>query len=419
MGFEEHRKAQRQQESSAVRLLLGLLVAIVLCIVVAVGYFFFVAGTSTPGEPTPPVDPGPATAVADPTPNPPTYTGGAVRVGIAYGTEKRRWLEWATTEFAKTEAGRSIDIHLIPMGSIEGAQAVLKGDRRIHVWSPASSQYFDQFVTDWTIRHETDPVVRRADLALTPMVFVFWKPRYDAFVKHYKTVSFKTIGRALHETGGWSTIADKPEWGLFKFGHTHPNQSNSGLMALALMAGNYHGTADVLTVPQVVDVDFQAWMQSFERAVGGLAHSTGTMMREMVLKGPSAYDAVFVYENLAIDYLKSARGRWGDLHVVYPEVNAWNDNPYVILNTPWSTDAHRQAAEVFLDYLLSKPLQRRALEHGFRPGNPDVPVKFPESPFVRYGNYGLKLEVNRVCKPLKAEVLTNLLASWQRSQGPR
>src|SRR3954447_24685756 len=49
----------------------------------------------------------------------------AVRVGIAYGTEKERWLQWAAAEFAKTSDGKRIRIELIPMGSLEGAQAVL------------------------------------------------------------------------------------------------------------------------------------------------------------------------------------------------------------------------------------------------------------------------------------------------------
>ena len=36
-------------------------------------------------------------------------------------------------------------------------------------------------------------------------------------------------------------IAGKPEWGLFKFGHTHPDQSNSGLLTLVLMAYEFAG----------------------------------------------------------------------------------------------------------------------------------------------------------------------------------
>ena len=37
-------------------------------------------------------------------------------------------------------------------------------------------------------------------------------------------------------------------------------------------------------------------------------------MREMVLRGPSQYDCLLIYENLVIDYLDEARDRWGELH---------------------------------------------------------------------------------------------------------
>ena len=47
-----------------------------------------------------------------------------IEIGIAYGTEKRHWLQWAAQEFAATEDGRRILIDLIPMGSMEAAHAV-------------------------------------------------------------------------------------------------------------------------------------------------------------------------------------------------------------------------------------------------------------------------------------------------------
>ncbi len=48
------------------------------------------------------------------------------RFNIAYGTEKQKWLEEATAEFAKTPAGGRIKVNLHGMGSVEGAQAVLE-----------------------------------------------------------------------------------------------------------------------------------------------------------------------------------------------------------------------------------------------------------------------------------------------------
>src|SRR5215475_11097178 len=117
-------------------------------------------------------------------------------------------------------------------------------------------------------------------------------------------------------------------------------------------------------------------MQGFERAVSGLSNSTGNMMKEMVLKGPSSYDALLVYENVTIDYLKNAEGRWGQLRIVYPEYNAWNDNPYYIIDALFSSKEQPQASETFLIYLLSEQIQKPSLILGFRPENPNVPIKF-------------------------------------------
>ena len=347
-------------------------------------------------------------------------TGGPpVEIGIAYGTEKQRWLEWAVAEFEKTSDGKRIKVNLIPMGSLEGAHALVSGDQRINVWSPASALYKDIFVQDWQVKYNDNPIIKEEPLALSPMVFVMWDERYQAFSQKYKTMSLDTMNQALQEKSGWDGIAHHPEWGLFKFGHTHPNQSNSGLMTIVLAAYEYkHKTKD-LGVTDVVDPAFQTWLEKLERNTSGLSNSTGNMMKEMVLKGPSSYDALFVYESVAIDYLKNAEGRWGQLRVVYPEYNAWNENPYYIINAPWSTADQRTAAQTFLDFLLTEPIQREALNHGFRPANTNVPVKFPESPFVMYAGSGVQVDLQKICDPPKAEVVNNLLASWQRTQSNR
>src|SRR5215813_9557085 len=345
--------------------------------------------------------------------------GPPVEIGIAYGTEKQRWLEWAVSEFAKTSDGKHIKISLIPMGSLEGAHAILSGDQRINVWSPASAEYRDVFLQEWQVKYSGNPIVREEPIALTPMVFVVWDERYQAFIQKYKVMSFDTVAQALQAKGGWDEIAHRPDWGLFKFGHTHPNQSNSGLMTIILAAYSYHHKTKDLTLKDVLDVGFQKWLQDLERGASGMSNSTGNMMREMVLKGPSSYDALFVYENVAVDYLKNAEGRWGPLRVTYPKYNAWNDNPYYVLDAPWSTPEQRKAAQTFLDFLLSEPIQREALKHGFRPANTNVAVRTPDSPFSQYAQYGVQLDLGNVCEPPKAEVVSNLLASWQRTQSNR
>ena len=87
--------------------------------------------------------------------------GPQVEIGIAYGTEKQRWLEWAVTEFGKTSEGKRIKVNLIPMGSLEGAHALISGDQRINVWSPASAAYKDIFVQEWQVKYNGNPIVRK------------------------------------------------------------------------------------------------------------------------------------------------------------------------------------------------------------------------------------------------------------------
>ena len=336
-------------------------------------------------------------------------------VRIAYGTEKKRWITWAVDEFKKTSKGKDIAIDLLPMGSIEGARATALESNGIHVWSPASSAYLDTFKSQWEMQHSSgDPIEYSEELALSPMVFVMWKDRYDAFLGKFQTLDFSTISQGLSEAGGWESIAQKPQWGFFKFGHTNPNESNSGLFSLILMAHHYHNKTTPLTMRDIVNPEFQTWLKTTEGAVSGLINSTGSMMRDMVLKGPSTYDAIFVYENVAIDYLKNAEGRWGQLHVSYPAINMWNNNPYYIIKAPWCSTAEKKAARTFLDFLMSDPIQQKSLEHGFRPGNANIAINSPESPFTLYEKYGLKIDLPSVAEPPKGDAISSLLTGWQR-----
>ena len=94
------------------------------------------------------------------------------------------------------------------------------------------------------------------------MVFVMWKNRYEAFVKKFGTVNFRTLGQAMEEPEGWGKIAGRPEWGFFKFGAHDPNKSNSGLQTLVLMAYEFAGKQRGLTVGDITEQRFQNWLQS-------------------------------------------------------------------------------------------------------------------------------------------------------------
>lgn len=337
-----------------------------------------------------------------------------VSIGIAYGTEKKAWLQWAVEQFAKTEQGKKIKIELIPMGSIEGAKAVLDQDRRIHVWSPASSLVQDLLVEPWMKEHQKDPIISDAPLVLTPMVIVMWADRYEAFMAKYQAVDFKTIAQALSEQTGWTAIAGKPEWGLFTFGHTMPTHSNSGLLALVLMAYDYANVSRGLKAKHIMDEEFLTWQATTQENMSADETSTGKLMTKMLRFGPSELNGVIVYENLVLSNLETAKGRWGEIKIVYPTRSVWNDNPYYILNVPWSTSEHQEAAKIFQDFLLSQKAQREARDkYLFRPASLEVPILEEESAFAQLKE-SVQVDVATIKRP-RAEVLNQLIQIWTRN----
>ena len=337
-----------------------------------------------------------------------------ITIGFAYGTEKKKWLKWAVEEFKKTPAGKKISINLIPMGSVAGAEAVLNQDKRIHVWSPASSLVQPLLTDQWEKDHGNDPIYSDAPLVLTPMVIVMWADRYEAFQAKYSEVNFKTIAQALAEKTGWAAIADKAQWGFFQFGHTMPTHSNSGLLTLVLMAYDYADVSRKLKSRHIMDDGFLTWIEEAQENISADESSTGKLMTQMLRFGPSELDAVMVYENLALSNLKTAEGRWGKIQVIYPTRSVWNDNPYYILDVPWSTQAHKDAAKLFQDFLLSATAQKEARDkYLFRPANVDIPILESGSAFSNLQDI-VKIDVNTIKRP-KAKVLKLLIQTWERN----
>ncbi|EDN66168.1 von Willebrand factor, type A [Beggiatoa sp. PS] len=63
---------------------------------------------------------------------------------------------------------------------------------------------------------------------------------------------------------------------------------------------------------------------------------------------------------------------------IYPkEGTLFSNHPIGIVERDWITPAHYEAAQFFIDYLLDKSQQQKALQYGFRPANVSVPLASP------------------------------------------
>jgi hypothetical protein len=391
--------------------------------------FFFVAVAGVlgwralhphPPSPDTPAAPGGAGG-AGPAPRPPA--GPRTAITVVFGTEKDAWMQASVAEFRA--ANPELDVELVSKGSLEAAQDILDGKLRPTVWSPADSLVLGMLDADWRTKNGAPLFAADGELApqpllLSPLVFVVWEDRAQALLKAGKgELTWKTIRKAVSSNKGWLAIGGKGDWGFVKLGHTDPTKSNSGLQALWSMTLEYFGRGKPIGVEQLLRPDYQAFVSAIEHGVTRFEPSTGTFMVDMVRFGPSKYDMAVVYESLAVAQIANAQGRWGDLHVYYPQLTAWSDHPAAIPQAPWVSDAQRAAGRKLLAFLHGHEVQARALAFGFRPADPEVAIKTggADNPFTRLARYGLKADLPPVSPTPDPAVVRNLMMLWSRTMG--
>jgi Ca-activated chloride channel family protein len=312
--------------------------------------------------------------------------GDKVTVSIIYGSEKKEWLEPLVEEYNnqknKTSDGAAIVVEATPMGSIESARAIVEGRIQPTVWSPASSIYVPVANAEWRSREHADDLVLGTpnDLVLSPVVIAMWRPMAEALGWPDHSLGWEDIGDLASSEEGWEALG-YPEWGAFKFGHTHPEYSNSGLVSVIAEAYAGAGKQRGLTLEDLGNPELQRFMAAVESGIIHYGTSTGFFADRMFNRGPSYLSAAVMYENLvAAQESKRFTGQSDQMPVVaiYPkEGTFWSNHPYAILNAPWVSDEQREAAQAFEGFLLDKPQQTRAIEFGFRPADPSIALTTP------------------------------------------
>jgi len=364
---------------------------------------------------------GPATS------KPATRPGEVTEISFLYSTEKKDWVEAAAASFQQQHP--TIKVHLVGRGSLDAAQAILDGREKPTVWSPADTAVLHLLESDWATEPARGPLFAKEgedvpqSLVISPLVFVVWEDRAQVLLKanEGKAVSWKTIHKAVASDQGWPAIGGNANWGFVKLGHTDPTRSNSGLQALLLASFEYYNKRSGLTVADLLDPKYQEWLRQLEKGVSRFEPSTGTFMTDMIRFGPSRYDIAVVYENLAISQISNAQGRWGNLKVYYPPLTLWSDHPAAVLQGDWVTPRQRVAGRQWLEHLRSRRVQELALSFGFRPADPEVPLKTkdPATPFTRLAEYGILVNVPPAAEVPEGPVVRNLLMMWSRVVGGR
>ena len=176
---------------------------------------------------------------------------------------------------------------------------------------------------------------------------------------------------------GWSSVG-QAQFGAFRFGHTHPEASNSGLIALLAETYAAAGKSRGLTVQDVAKPEVGRFLAGIEKSVVHYGSSTGFFGRKMFERGPGLPERGRPLREQRHRVLRPAvpaalpGGRdlpeGGDILV---------GSPVGVVDREWVSAEHREAAEAYIRFLLEPAQQARAIPHGFRPASVDVPLGAP------------------------------------------
>ena len=353
--------------------------------------------------------------------SPPTSEGagapppGALEVVFTYGSEKEKWIKEVTDQFNraqnKTSSGQVIYVRPIAMGSGESIDAILSGDIKAHIVSPASAAFITLGNAESRTKTGKDLVGSTDNLVLSPVVIAMWKPMAEAIGWGKKPIGWSDVLALARNKQGWGAYGF-PQWGQFKFGHTHPKYSNSGLISVIAEVYAARGKTANLTMADVKSPATAQFVSGIEHSVVHYGSSTGFFGRKMFASGPQYLSAAVLYESMVVESY-SEQNLPFPIVAIYPkEGTFWSDHPIGIVNREWVTPTHREAAQVYIKYLLARPQQERAMTYGFRPGDVNLPLASPVDT-----SHGVDpKEPKTTLEVPSAEVIQAALDSWDQNK---
>ncbi len=358
--------------------------------------------------------PGPAITCAK-------HSSDPVTISMDYGSEKQAWIDDVVADFNSRNIAACdgpITVKANPMGSGASMQAILDGSRQPDVWSPAGNVWITLLNSQWSQKHGSPLIATGAtdtpSLVSSPVVIAMWKPQAEALGWPQKAIGWSDIAKLSTDPQGWKAYGH-PEFGDFKFGHTHPAYSNSGLDAVIAMNYAAVNKQRGLSNEDVANQNTKNFVSTVESSVIHYGDSTGFFADKMFSNGPGYLSATVMYESLVIEANSGKKYP----HLAFPVVSIYpkegtffSDHPYTILQGNWVTPEKKAAAQAFQNFLLDTPQQQKALQYGFRPANSKVGLAAPFD-----AAHGVDASQPKTLLQVPgANVVQSVLSSWQQQR---
>jgi len=305
-------------------------------------------------------------------------------VTIASSNTKRNWLDQVVQNFNSagftTDAGNRIIAEVEHVTSGGSMNAILDGQLSPVAWSPGDPSWVEQINTTWQLRNN-QPINSQECLptVYAPLGFAMWRPMAEALGWPDTPISWDTIVELAADPQGWASYG-RPEWGQFRFGHTHPGYANSGLLSMTAFVHGAVNSGGQLAAAQVYEAEDA--MRALEQNTSKYGREAPPLLDLMARQGPSFLHAAAVPE---ADTVKFNIERGDELQFplafIFPaEGTIWANHPLCILdNAEWVSAEQAEAGLAFRDFLLAKEQQEEAIDNYLRPLDTTISLHDPLS----------------------------------------
>lgn len=311
---------------------------------------------------------------------------GSVLVTLASSNTKESWLNQVVEKFnaaqIETSGGSAIVVNVSHVTSGGSMNAILDGSSQPTAWSPGDQSWVDQANDAW--RQRTNKPLASQSCAPTiyaPLGFAMWQPMAETLGWPETPIGWDTIVELAADPQGWASYG-RPEWGQFRFGHSHPAYANSGLLAMTSFVYGIAGKTDTLTAAEIYAPNVEEAMRQLEANTSKYGRQSPALLEAMAQQGPSYLHAAAVPEADVVRFnVERGDELTFPLAFIFPAGGTiWADHPYCILdNADWVSDEQAEAAQIFLDYLLAREQQEMAIDNYLRPLNTSIPLHAPMS----------------------------------------
>ena len=313
----------------------------------------------------------------------PVAPSGSIPVGIDSSNTKEDWMNAVVAQFNnehhRLPTGEEIFVRVAHVTSGGSQKNILDGKSQPTVWSPGDQSWVDGANLVWRDRTGSSLIPDPCPPTVyAPVGFAMWLPMAEALGWPDEPISWTDIVRLSSDPNGWATLGH-PEWGQFKFGHTHPDYSNVGLLMMTSLAYSTVGKTSGLTPEEVYSSAVVEAFQGVELNTYHYGIQNRPLMQLLAQRGPDYLHAVTSSEAETLktnaDFADSLRY---PLAFIFPaDGTFWSEQPYCILEADWVSEQQKEAAKVVRDYLLAREQQEMAITYYLRPVDEGIALHAP------------------------------------------